>query len=53
MDYTIETYTLPAWGEEPITFITIPDGDGIKVFPADESNPDFAAFVEANPDWNK
>lgn len=29
------------------------DGENIKTFPTDESNADFVAFTEANPDWNK
>lgn len=34
--------------------ITIPlNENSVRTFPVDESNPDFIAFVEANPDWNK
>jgi len=35
-------------------FITLfIDDNNAKTFAADESNSEFVAFSEANPDWNK
>jgi hypothetical protein len=35
-------------------YVLVDNGDDTFVsFSAEESNPNFVAFVEANPDWNK
>lgn len=47
-----ETFTITDWRtEQELTYVTIYlDENNAKTFPADESNPDYVAFIEDNPD---
>lgn len=52
MNYETFITTLPSGVEREYITVFIDDNNA-KTFPADESNSDFVAFSEANPDWNK
>ena len=52
MDY--KTFTVEDKDGNEKEFITVYlDENSAITFVADESSPEFVAFVEANPDWNK
>jgi len=53
MNYETFTITDPINGNESEYITVFIDDNNAKTFLADESNSDFVAFAEANPDWNK
>ena len=51
---TYEIISITNFDDSISEYVLVDNGDDTFVsFSAEESNPNFVAFVEANPDWNK